>query len=208
VAPESSAPRGLLIDWGGVLTHNLFASFDAHCVGLGLEPGTVSRMIRSDPRARALVFDLECGRMPEETFEIELADTLGVPPAGLIDALFEGARADEVMHDAVVTLRQAGVRTGLLSNSWGATRYDRTRWAEMFDVLVISGEHRVRKPEARIYEIAVARMDLPPSELVFVDDIGANLKPARAMGMTTILHVSAEQTVAELSRVFGRSLVS
>jgi epoxide hydrolase-like predicted phosphatase len=206
--PDSTAPRGLLIDWGGVLTHNLFASFDAHCVGLGLEPGTVARTIRSDPAARGLVFELECGRLTVEAFEVELARTLGVPPAGLIDALFEGAQADEAMHDVVVTLRQAGVRTGLLSNSWGATRYDRTRWVEMFDVLVISGEHQVRKPDPRIYEIAVELIGLPPTELVFVDDIGANLKPARALGMTTIRHARADDTVAELERVFGRSLIS
>ncbi len=206
--PLEPTPRGLLIDWGGVLTGNLFASFDAHCVGLGLQPGTVTSTIRSDARARALVFDLECGRMSVEAFEIELADTLGVPPAGLIDALFQGAAADEAMHDVVVTLRQAGVRTGLLSNSWGADRYDRSRWADMFDVLVISGEHQVRKPDPRIYQIAVDLIGLPPTELVFVDDIGANLKPARELGMTTIRHLEAANTVAELERVFGRSLVS
>jgi putative hydrolase of the HAD superfamily len=108
----------------------------------------------------------------------------------------------------VVTLRQAGIRTGLLSNSWGATRYDRSRWDDMFDVLVISGEHRMRKPDPRIYRIAVDLIGLPPTELVFVDDIGANLKPARELGMTTIRHLAAEETVAELERVFGRSLVS
>jgi epoxide hydrolase-like predicted phosphatase len=199
-------PRGLLIDWGGVLTHNLFASFDHYCVGLGLEPGTVDRTIRSDPRARTLVFDLECGRISVAAFETEFAETLGVEPTGLIDALFEGAQADNAMHDAVVTLRQAGFRTGLLSNSWGADRYDRSRWADMFDVLVISGEHQVRKPEKRIYEIAVDRMALPASELVFVDDIGGNLKPARELGMTTVQHLEASQTIAELEKLFGCSL--
>lgn len=205
MAPEAG-PRGLLIDWGGVLTHNLFASFDAHCVDLGLEPGTVARTIRSHPRARALVFDLECGRISVEAFETEFAETLGVEPTGLIDALFEGAQADNAMHDAVLRLRQAGFRTGLLSNSWGASRYDRSRWADMFDVLVISGEHRVRKPDLRIYQIAVERIGLPASELVFVDDLGGNLKPARELGMITVQHLEASQTIAELEELFGRSL--
>jgi putative hydrolase of the HAD superfamily len=112
-------------------------------------------------------------------------------------------RPDQAMQDAVAAFRAAGVRTGLLSNSWGSRTYDRARFDALFDVLVISGELGVRKPEPEIYAIAAERMGMPPAELVFVDDLPGNLKPARALGMATVVHRDAASTVAELEKLLG-----
>ena len=100
-------------------------------------------------------------------------------------------RPDEAMFDAVAAARRAGVRTGLVSNSWGEQGYDRTRFDELFDVLVISGEIGIRKPAPEIYALASERLGRAAERCVFVDDLAGNLKPARAIGMATVLHRDA-----------------
>lgn len=196
--------RGLLVDWGGVLTTNLFRSFALFCEQTGLAPEAVRDAFRSDPEGTRLLVEFECGRMPEDEFERGLAGVLGVGEhEGMIGRLFGAMEADTAMVEAVAAFKAAGVRTGLLSNSWGAGSYDRSVFPRLFDVLVISGEEGVRKPDAEIYEIAAQRMGLPPSELVFVDDIPGNLKPARALGIATVHHVEAATTIPRLEELLG-----
>lgn len=196
--------RGLLVDWGGVLTTNVFESFQAFCLDEGLRPETVRDAFMKDPLARELLADFESGRLGNADFERRFGAVLEVKePVGLIERLFGRMKGDHVMQDAVVAFRAAGVRTGLLSNSWGADTYDRRRFGELFDVLVVSGEEGVRKPEPRIYEIAAERMGLAPEELVFVDDLRGNLKPARAIGMATVHHTDAAASIAQLEELLG-----
>jgi epoxide hydrolase-like predicted phosphatase len=197
----------LLIDFGGVLTTNVFASFAAFCRAEGLDPDTVRDRFREDAAARDLLGELEEGRISNAEFEARFAPMLGVAETeGLIERLFGGIQPDEAMLDAVAAARRAGVRTGLVSNSWGEEGYDRTRFDELFDVLVISGEIGTRKPEPEIYMLAAERLDRPPERIVFVDDLPGNLKPARALGMATVLHRDAAQTIAELEDHLGVSL--
>jgi epoxide hydrolase-like predicted phosphatase len=196
-------PRGLLVDFGGVLTTNVFASFATFCEAEGLAPDTVRDRLRSDPQARGLLADLETGKRSEAEFESRFAAVLGVEPERLVDRLFGGMRPDETMVDAVRAARRAGLRTGLLSNSWGPERYDRETLAELFDIVVISADVGMRKPDPAIYALAADRMALDPHDIVFVDDLPGNLEPARALGMATVLHRRAEQTVAELEQRLG-----
>jgi putative hydrolase of the HAD superfamily len=199
--------RGLLVDFGGVLTTDVFSSFQAFCEAEGLEPGAVRDRFRGDPAAQQLLFDLEEGRMSEEEFEPRFAALLEVAdPIDLIDRLFAGMRPDEDMLEAVAAAKRAGVRTGLISNSWGKGRYDRSRFPELFDGTVISGEVGIRKPLPRIYELGAEAIGLPPAECVFVDDLPFNLKPAAELGMATVHHVSAEQTIPQLEELLGVSL--
>jgi putative hydrolase of the HAD superfamily len=194
--------RGLLIDFGGVLTTDLFASFQAFCLAEGLEPTAVAEMFREDPEARQLLFDLEVGKLPEEEFEPRFGAVLGIAePSGLIDRLFAGMKPDHAMLNALRAARDAGVRTGLVSNSWGKGRYDRSLFPELFDGVVISGEVGMRKPDPEIYRLGAKAIGLPPESCVFVDDLPGNLKPARELGMATVHHTSADQTVAELERL-------
>ena len=103
---------------------------------------------RSNPEARELLFELEVGRLSEQDFEPRFAAVIGVAePAGLIDRLFAGMRPDYAMVNAVRAAKDAGVRTGLISNSWGKGRYDRSQFPVLFDGVVISGEVGLRKPE-------------------------------------------------------------
>ena len=196
--------RGLLVDFGGVLTTDVFSSFQAFCEAEGLEPDTVRDRFRADPGAQRLLFDLEEGKLSEEEFEPRFAELLEVAdPAGLIDRLFSGMSPEDEMLAAVRRAKQAGVRTGLISNSWGRGRYDRTRFPELFDGTVISGEVGIRKPMPEIYEMGARAIGLSPPECVFVDDLPGNLKPARELGMATVHHRSAAETVPELERLLG-----
>jgi putative hydrolase of the HAD superfamily len=201
------ARRGLLVDFGGVLTTDVFVSFREFCVAEGLLPDTVRDRFMKDPMARELLADLETGRLTEEEFESKFAAVLDIERSdGLIDRLFAGMRPDQTMLDAVRAAKRAGVRTGLISNSWGHGRYDRTLFPELFHGVVISGDVGVRKPDPRIYELGAEAVDLPPSACVFVDDLPGNLKPARELGMATVRHVRAEQTISELEDLLGVTL--
>jgi epoxide hydrolase-like predicted phosphatase len=198
--------RGLLVDYGGVLTSNLFDSFRSFCELEGLEPDTVMLRFREDDRCRALLIDLETGRLTEEEFEPQFADVLGVGAPELIDRLFAGSRPDQAMLDAVHRARRAGIRTGLISNSWGTRRYDRTLLDRLFDGIVISGEVGMRKPTPEIYEMSAERIGVAPADCVFVDDLPFNLKPAQQLGMAAVHHTDAAATIDELERLLGVGL--
>jgi putative hydrolase of the HAD superfamily len=198
--------RGLLVDYGGVLTTDLFNSFRAFCATEGLAPDTVGRRFREDRACRELLIGLETGQLPEEEFEPRFAAVLGVEAPHLIDRMFAGSGPDEPMIEAVRRARAAGIRTGLISNSWGTRRYDRAHLAELFDAVVISGEVGIRKPATEIYGLGVQRIGLPADACVFVDDLPFNLEPARELGMATVHHVTAERTIAELEALFGVGL--
>ena len=201
------ARDGLIVDWGGVLTTDLFASFAAFAEAEGLDTARVRGLFRHDRDARRLLIDLETGAIAEEDFEPRLAEALGVAAhAGLIDRMFAGAQADPVMIAAVRGAHEAGVRTGLVSNSWGTRRYPRELLEELFDGVVISGEEGMRKPDPRMYELGAERAGLPADRCVYVDDLAFNLEPAAALGMATVHHTDAATTVAELERLLGRAL--
>jgi epoxide hydrolase-like predicted phosphatase len=206
VASENGHHRGLLVDYGGVLTTDLFDSFRSFCELEGIEPTAVGDRFRTDPVCRELLIGLETGKVPEEDFEVEFADVLGVGSSGLIDRMFAGSQPEETMLSAVRRARDSGIRTGLISNSWGTRRYDRARLAQLFDGVVISGEVGIRKPSPRIYQLGVERVGLNADECVFVDDLAFNLAPAAELGMATVHHVTPEQTIAELEELLGVGL--
>lgn len=199
-------PRGLLVDWGGVMTTNVFDAFRAFCAQAGLEPDAVGERFRTDRNSRELLVGLETGTLSEEQFEPRFAEILGVPATGLIDGLFAGGVADEAMQSAVAHARAAGVRTGLISNSWGTRRYDRELLGRLFDGVVISGEVGMRKPTPAIYEHGAQAIELAPGDCVFVDDLPFNLRPAAELGMATVHHVDSQQTIAALEQILDVAL--
>jgi putative hydrolase of the HAD superfamily len=193
--------HALILDYGGVLTSDPFASFEAFSAAEQLAPDAVRERLRSDPEARALLARLETGELAAHEFEVGFGALLGVPPGQLLHRMFGGMEPDIAMIDGVRALRRNGLRIGLLSNSVG-TGYDRTLLAELFDDCVISGEVGIRKPDPAIYELAAERLGVPASGCVYVDDLPGNLRPARALGMATVLHRGdAAATLAEIRRL-------
>ena len=199
--------RGLLVDFEGVLTTNVFDSFRAFGKAEGLDPDVVKRLFRDNPEALSLVRRLEVGEISEEDFAQRFGGLLGIAHTeGLVDRMFAGIGPDPAMVDAVKRARAAGVRTGLITNSMGAGRYDRDAFPELFDGVVISGEVGLHKPEPEIYELGCERVGLAAAECVFVDDLRENCEGAKAVGMTAILHRGADTTLPELERLLGVEL--
>jgi epoxide hydrolase-like predicted phosphatase len=198
--------RGLLVDFGGVLTTNVFDSFRAFCEAEGLDPQAVKRLFREDPEALGELRKLEKGELTEDEFSQRFAPYLGVEPEGLVDRLFAGMGPDEAMLGAVRSARRQEVRTGLVSNSWGRGRYDRDAFPELFDGVVISGEVGLHKPDPAIFHMGAERIGVPVEECVFVDDLRENCDGAEAVGMTAVLHRGAERTLPRLEELLGVAL--
>ena len=199
--------KGLLVDFGGVLTTNVFESFRAFCEGEGLDPEAFIALFRERPEARSALREVETGRITEDEFSARIGAMLGLEDSGgLIDRLFAGMTADGEMVAAVRRAKSAGIRTGLISNSLGEGRYDRSSFPELFDGVVISGEEGMHKPQPEIYLLGAERVGLPPQECVFVDDLRENCSGAEAVGMTAVLHRGADSTIAELERLLDVQL--
>ena len=205
---DNDAARGLLVDFGGVLTTNVFESFRAFSEAEGLEPDTVKEIFRSRGEGLALLRQLERGELTVEEFEPKFAAVLGIEERaeGMVERLFSGVGPDERMVDAVRRARAAGVPTGLISNSWGRTTYDEQLIHELFDAAVISGDVGLHKPEPEIFRLGAEKIGLAPEECVFVDDLRENCEGAEAVGMTAILHRGADSTLPELERLLGLEL--
>jgi epoxide hydrolase-like predicted phosphatase len=197
--------EGLLVDFGGVLTTNIWKSFDRFCDTEGLERGSVLELFRADGEALALLRSLERGVVTDEEFERDFGELLGVDPPGLIERLFAGLSPEQPMIDAVSAARASGVRTGLISNSWGTGIYERAP-LDIFDATVISGDVGLHKPQPEIYVLGAERIGVAPAACVFVDDLRENVAGAEAVGMATVLHRDPADTIAELESFFGLSL--
>jgi epoxide hydrolase-like predicted phosphatase len=199
--------KGLLLDWGGVLTSNVFDSFRDFSVAEGLAPDTVKRLFREEPRARELVRGLETEALTEDEFGERFGELLEIDDrTRLIERMFGGVHADERMLAAVRKARVTGFRTGLISNSMGGASYDRALFPELFDGVVISGEVGLHKPQPEIFLLGAERTGVAPEECVFVDDLRENCEGAEAVGMTAVLHRGADTTLPELERLLGVEL--
>ncbi|HEX4437732.1 MAG TPA: HAD family phosphatase [Solirubrobacteraceae bacterium] len=200
-------PRSaLLIDWGGVLTTNLFASFKAYCEQAEIDPKLLMGRFRTDPEARKLLIALETGALDEAAFEQRFAKLLEVEPDGLVDGMFAGVAPDTAMVHAVRLAREAGIKTALVSNSWGVHRYPHDMFDELFDGVVISAEEGIRKPAVKMYELGAERAGAAPADCVYVDDLPFNLTPAEELGMATVHHTDAAITIPRLEELLGAKL--
>jgi putative hydrolase of the HAD superfamily len=200
--------EGLLLDFGGVVTTDFFASLGAHCERLGLPHDSFRTLVTTDPEGQELYHQVERGELRQPDFEQKIAQLLGVQPSGLIQGLLADLRPEPVMTEAVLNARRIGIRVGVITNSWGTAPYDPYAVYQLdqrFDAVVISSQVGLRKPEPAIYRLAADELALPTTRIVFVDDIAANLQPAQELGMAVIHHVDPTRTVRELDRLLGLS---
>jgi putative hydrolase of the HAD superfamily len=196
----------LIVDFGGVLTTNIWDAFAKFCEAEGLDADAVKKLFRSDPEAMKLLRGLETGELDEAAFEPRFAGLLEIDDhEGLIGRLFGSLGPDEAMVGAVRASRAAGVKTGLISNSWGLGIYERAP-VDLFDEAIISGDVGLHKPQPEIYRLACERLGVQPADCVFVDDLRENVAGAEAVGMTAILHRDSTDTVAQLEKQLGVSL--
>jgi epoxide hydrolase-like predicted phosphatase len=212
--PGSGRPalRGLIVDWGGVLTAPIDEAITAWArhEGVDLEIyGTVMRSwIDSDSSP---IHSLERGQLAADEFERLLAkefreNGMAVVADGLLTRMLNGLR--EVSDDMVNLVRRArgqGLKTALLSNSWGE-HYPEHLWIGAFDAVVISGRVGMRKPDEEIFTHTAELLRLAPGECVMVDDLPTNIRGAVAAGLVGVLHVGYEQTADELEVLFDLPL--
>jgi putative hydrolase of the HAD superfamily len=201
--------RGIIIDWGGVLTSPLDEAIAGWLASERIDADRYRTLMRAwvkgayDGGGTNPIHGLEDGTLGVAEFERLLAAELvtvdGGPVAaeGLIGRMFGGFAPVEPMYDALRAARATGVRTALLSNSWG-NDYPRDLFAGLFDAVVISAEVGMRKPDERIFRHTIDLVGLPPAECVFIDDIEHNITAARALGMTAVHHTGVDTTLATL----------
>lgn len=199
----------VVFDYGGVLTTPIGDSIAAWLEADGIRPASFSAALKEWLGRRAEdgtpIHRLETGELSAQEFGAVLAarlttfDGTPVDPTGVVHRLFAGMRADEPMYELVADLHAAGVRTALLSNSWGNT-YPRERLTALMDVMVISGEVGLRKPGPEIYRITLERLGIAdPATAVFIDDAEPNVIGAAAVGMRGLLHTDAASTRTALA---------
>jgi epoxide hydrolase-like predicted phosphatase len=202
----SDERRGLLLDYGGVLTAPVHLSFAAFEAEHGLEPGSTFRVLLEASRTTGggIIGAIERGELTTEDFDGQLRELLEgaghqAPPGALLEGLFAGMRPDGVLWDVARQARAAGVRVGLLSNSWGLSAYPWEQLASHFDVRIISGEVGLRKPDPAIYQLALDRLEVAAERTAFVDDLPHNVEVAEELGMFGVVHDGdADATVTRL----------
>jgi putative hydrolase of the HAD superfamily len=206
--------RGVIIDWGGVVTAPLLNTIDAWLQAEQIDRDSYTAVMRSwvsaaySDGADNPVHALERGECTNEEFEAALAaqlthvDGRPVVPDGLLARMFAAGTLENAMLDLIRALRQAGLRTALLSNSWGDD-YRRDLFPELFDVVVISAEVGMRKPEERIFRHTAALLGLEPEECAFIDDVAANIAAAEAIGLVGVHHREPGPTALRLTELLG-----
>jgi putative hydrolase of the HAD superfamily len=210
--------RGVIADWGGVMTNPIIETVRAwitadeidydsyHAVMKAWVTGAYDGTGEDNP-----IHGLERGEFSNEEFERRLAaqivrrDGGPVLAEGLLDRMFAATVLSEPMQDLLRRVRRAGLKTAMLSNSWGISAYPADVLAELFDAVVISAEVGMRKPEERIFRHATGLLGLDPAECVFIDDIEANVQAAEALGMTGVLHTDPAATAGRLAELLDLS---
>ncbi|HEU5196246.1 MAG TPA: HAD family phosphatase [Methylomirabilota bacterium] len=209
------AIEGVLFDMGGVVMDSPLHAVARYERACGLPANAINRAIAASGEHGAWA-RLERGELTAETFcapfEADCrAHGVAVSGAEIMAAIAGAGVARPIMLEAIRRLRAHRFRVGALTNNWKRSGPEDDaiphRLQDHFDVFIESRVVGLRKPDPRIYELACRRLGVPPQQTAFLDDIGRNLKPARALGMSTIKVEDARQALEELGRLVSLDLV-
>jgi putative hydrolase of the HAD superfamily len=225
-ATRASTIRAVFFDFGGVITTSPFHAFARYEQDHGLPAGFIRRVNSTNPDHNAWArferreIDIDGFRA---SFEFEARNLgHGIDGRAVLDLVAGEVRP--AMLEAIDRIKAAGLVTACLTNNFvpvdadGSERQDpppqgnESRWRQAaramsrFDHVIQSSVIGVRKPEVGFYRVALDVAGVDPTETVFLDDLGVNLKPAKAMGMTTIKVTDPEAALGELEKVLGLSL--
>lgn len=201
----------LIVDFGGVLTTPLQDSLVAFAEQEGID---VQDFVRAALAAYAgadddLVTRFETGHIEDSEFAVQFAKRLEeisgktVEPEGLVGRILAGLRLEADMVELLRRAKAKGYKTALLSNSWGTSSYPMELLNEVCDVVVISGEVGMRKPDPEIFTHTLELLGIEAERAVFVDDHPGHLKTAVELGMKTVLHRDPEQSVGEVEELLA-----
>lgn len=203
--------RAVIFDLGGVVFPSPFDGFDEYERAAGLPHRFIRTVVANRAEtgawARFERSDVDFAEFCTE-FEAECETAGGtVDAAELMRGITRGFAPRPAMIEAIIAIRARGLRVGALTNNWATTEPTTTDHTQLgFDTVVESAIEGIRKPDPRIYTLVCERLAVPADECVFLDDLGINLKPARAMGMTTIKVLDATSALEELSGHLGFTL--
>ena len=203
--------KAVLWDYGGVIATGPFEQFNAYEVRHGLPTDFIRRVNSTNPDHNAWA-KLERSEIDLAQFDSLFAEESAAlghrVPGGAVLAMLEHHVRPEMVA-LVQRVKSAGYKVVCLTNNASSAGRSAAVLAEhqqvfaLFDAVVESSKVGLRKPEPSFYEMACEMLGVRPAECVFLDDLGVNLKPARAMGMATIKVVSAEQAIADLTALLG-----
>lgn len=196
--------RALVLDFGGVLTTPMRRNGTIFEQSERLDPGAYFHALNENPDGIAVYAALEVGEATQQDWNDAIGEILGIDPTDLMRRALANLHPEPVMIQAVRDARASGLVTAVLSNSFGLQPfdiYDEFGVYDLFDVVVLSEQEKIRKPDPQIYQRLLTKLGVDGAQCVFVDDHQHNLPPARALGMTVIHHVEAAATVAELRRL-------
>jgi putative hydrolase of the HAD superfamily len=200
--------RAVLWDFGGVILSSPFEAFASYERQHGLPEGFLRQLNATNPDANAWArlerSEVDLGGFAE-LYEAEAAAAGHRIDAGAVLALLSGELRPAMVR-ALRRIRGEGLVQACLTNNVAGMESVRPELAEVmeiFDAVLESSKLGVRKPDPRFYDLALEAVDVQPTEAVFLDDLGVNLKPARALGITTIKVGDPDAALAELEEVLG-----
>lgn len=194
--------RAVYFDMGGVIVRTEFQAPRQHLAErFGMEYEDIVRIVfegETSPWA-------SIGVITEDEHWAAVMRKLHLPVLeiqAVRDEFFAGDIIDRDLLDFMRGLRKT-VKVGLISNAWSGARpwIVSQKFEDAFDVMIISAEVGVMKPDARIYQVALEQLDMAPAEAVFLDDFIWNVEAARAVGMQAIHFTQPEQALDELKKL-------
>jgi putative hydrolase of the HAD superfamily len=206
----SSGFKTVIFDLGGVVLGSPLHAIARFEKERGIPDGFVNRLVVETAPDGAWS-RLERGELSIEEFYRDFdAECVArghlLPAVDMMEAIHTSSGPRPEMLKALERLREYGLTTAALTNNWKSDGQDRHDLRPYFDVFIESSVVGLRKPDPRIYELALERIGVTAEEAVFLDDIGGNLKTARAMGITTIKVVDAASALAELGATLSVEL--
>ena len=206
--------RAVMFDFGGVISSSPFEAFAHLEAERGLPAGFIRTVNATNPHDNAWA-RLERSEIALDTFGELWAEEANALGHDLDGRLVLERLAGEIrprMVSAIERCRKSGYKTACLTNNFlsdeRAVSRDVARVYELFDAVLESRTLGVRKPDPRFYELACEALAVRPEESVFLDDLGVNLKPARALGIHTIKVTDPDEALNELGALLGLSFAA
>ena len=211
-----AAVDGVLFDMGGVVMESPLHAISRYEQERGLPPSSINRVVAAAGETGAWA-RLERGELTVATFRAPFeadcrAHGIEVDGAAVMAAIAAAGVARPAMLEAIRRLRAHGLRVGALTNNWRREGPEDDvmprHLRDHFDAFIESRVVGLRKPDPRIYLLACRELGVEPVRTAFLDDIGGNLKPARALGMATIKVDDPVAALRELGTLIGLDLVA
>ncbi len=210
--------EAVIWDFGGVFTASPFEAFERYEREKGIPIGVIRKINSTNNENNAWAMfersDIDFAGFDEAYAAEALALGYQIPGRDVVALL-----AGEFRPEMIEALRRIKTRfkTGCITNNMpadpvgGGVAAHRSIYArqimKLFDAVIESSKIGIRKPDPRIYQMMCNQLGVKPGACVYLDDLGGNLKPARAMGMTTIKVVTGPQAIAELEAATGMKLI-